>query len=335
MTSVSILEKLQFFAVLDSDEKSFLSNYIEEKKFKKGEVILPQGRQNEDLYLIIAGKVSVDIILPGEDYKKNITELGKGQVFGEVSFLTDSQSTASIKAKESCICLVFSRKTLEMLRVAQPEIAYKIEQEITNQAASKVIININSILDFLKNIPKDPHYPFDHTLYLENKAAEKYNLKLSDLTLDEIRLDSFFPRLTKEQKTHLLSMMAIKSYDKGYRFSEKEAETRKIGFIYSGAIMFFIKNNKKLKKSIAVLAIGELFLQNFLNEDFQQVADFLTCENTILFELDLKTYEALKISDPPLFYAISEKINRNIASAVYIVNRQFLRINCEYNQTII
>ncbi|MBA2711479.1 MAG: cyclic nucleotide-binding domain-containing protein [Tatlockia sp.] len=335
MTAPSNLEQIQFFEKLEPNEIRFLANYIEEKKFQKGEVILPQGIQGKELYLIISGQVFVDIVLPGDDFKKNLAKLGKGQVFGEVTFLTKTQATASVTAKEACKCLTLSHKTLEMLRLVKPEIAYKIEQEITYQAAAKVIYNINAILELLKKIPEDSFYPFDHSIYVEDPKAHTKLIELSELNLNDDEFSSFFPKLAEKQKSGLLSMMTVKAYDKGYRFSAKEAESRKIAFIYSGAVMFFIKKNKTLKKSIAVLAVGDLFLQNFLSPNFQEVADFVTCEKSILLELDLNTYTELKETDPHLFYLISEKINRNIANAVYIVNRQFLRINCEYNNLIL
>jgi CRP-like cAMP-binding protein len=334
MIEPSKLEKIAFFKRLTASEILFLAPHIEEKKFADGEVILPQGIRGGDLYLVIAGFVSVDIILPG-DYKKNLAQLGVDQVFGEVTFLDDTLVTASIVAQGTCHCLVFSHKTVEMLRISQPEIAYKIEQEITNQIADKIILNINNILELLKKIPEEPQNPFEHALYLENSSAQNYKMLLTEINLSKLIQADFFPQLAEDQRSRLLSLMTIKSYDKGFRFLEKIAEPKKFAFIYSGAVMFFIKKNKQLKTSIAVLAVGDLFMQNFLSSELQQLADYVTCEKTTLLELDMETYQQLHDADPVLFYAISKEINRSIAHSVYIVNRHFVRINSEYNNLLL
>ncbi|MBA3537445.1 MAG: cyclic nucleotide-binding domain-containing protein [Tatlockia sp.] len=334
MTEPIKLEKIPFFKRLTATEILFLAPYIEEKKFGEGEVILPQGSRGGDLYLVISGFVSVDIILPG-DYKKKLTQLGVGQVFGEVTFLDDTLVTASVLAPGVCNCLVLSHKTVEMLRMSQPEIAFKIEQEITNQIAVKIIQNIKTILELLKKIPEEPQNPFEHALYLENSSARNYQMKLAEINLSKLIQADFFPKLAQEQRSRLLSLMTIKAYDKGFRFLERIEEPKKFAFIYSGAVMFFIKKNKQLKNSIAVLAVGDLFMQNFLSSELQQLTDYVTCEKSVLLELDMEAYLQLHESDPALFYAISNEINRSIAHSVYITNRQFVRINSEYNNLIL
>ena len=324
------LDQLVFFNKLDSNEIAYIYPYIEENKYKKDEVILEQGAQGGDLYLIISGTVSISVILPG-DYKMDVATLSPGQVFGEVTFLSNSHATASVVAQQSCKCFVIYHKLLQMLRIANPQIAFKLEQEIANQTARKISSNIHSILNLMKGIPDEFLIHSEHALYLENVAAYSKILDPDSLNSKHLSHLSFFAELTKEQCLYLLSLMTIKSYEKGYRFLDKmEKPLQKIGLLYSGAVMFFMKENNQLKKSLAVIKVGEIFLQNFIFADFCEVADYVAYEDSIVLELDIQEYQKLRHSHPAIFYTISKAMNREIAKSVYIVNRQFVRISSEY-----
>jgi CRP-like cAMP-binding protein len=323
------LKKLPFFNKLSPDEILFLTPYLKEKVFEKDEVILPQGSEGGDLYLILSGVVTVKISLPG-NYKKDLTTLGAYQVFGEVTFLSNTLVTASVVAQRTCRCLIVFQNILEMLRIAKPEIAFKIEQEIGNQIASKIIFNIDSIFKLVKKIPEKFQISSELAIHLEKFSARSSELNINDIDRNRIKNLSYFRRLTESQISRLLPLLTVKTYEKGYRFLGSKANPNRIALIYEGAVMFFIKENNQLKKYLSVSGIGELFMQNFIFPEFCQIADYVACEKCTLIELDMETYHKLHDSDPALFYIISESINRAIAASVYITNRQFVRISSEY-----
>ncbi|MBA2652966.1 MAG: cyclic nucleotide-binding domain-containing protein [Tatlockia sp.] len=328
------LEKIPILSGLTAKEIQYIAPCLEEKKFEKDEVILSQGSLGGELYLLIDGSVSVDIVLPG-NCKKNLMSLGKGQLFGEITFFSDVLVTASVVAEKSCVCMVFNHNALESLHFIKPETAYKIEKEITQQTANKLILNLKSILELLNKIPDKARAQFGHALYLENPSAKNYPLELSDLNVAHLDQFNIFQRLTKEEIKRLLPLMSVKLYEKGYRFFTNQDESDKLTFVYSGAVMFFIKEDNELKKSLSVLKAGELFLRDFLYKEFQQLADYVTCEKCILLELDIEAYKKLLHSDPTLFYAINKSINRTVASFVYVMNRELVRLNSEYNNILL
>ncbi|KTD05500.1 cNMP binding domain-containing protein [Legionella gratiana] len=326
-------KKIPFFQGLTSEEVAFILPFMEEKKFAQGKVILPQGSHGGNLYLVISGLVAIDIILPG-DHQKRLATLGHNALFGEVTFLSNALVTASVIAIEPCSCIIFHHELLEMLRTSKPEISFKIEKKIAYQLANKIVSNINTILKIINTIPQDLQIPSEHSLYLESSSAGQKELDISKLDFKHLRKLNFFCHMSKKQILKLLPLMKAQSYDKGYRFLSKDRNLNKLGIVYSGAAMLFIKENNQLKKSIAISGIGEMLLQNFIFSEFRQVADYVTCEKCILLELDMDVYKKLKHSNPDIFYIISEMINREIAGSVYITNRQLVRINSEYNNIL-
>lgn len=326
-------EKTPLFNKLSSEEIGFIIPYLEVKKFSKSEVILAQGSRGGDLYLVLSGRISVDIILPG-DYMKHLAILDKHDFFGEVTFLSDALVTASVTALESCTCIIFRHALLDMLRLSNPDISYKIESEIANQTAKKITLNINNIIKLLNTIPDDLKSPSIHEFYLKNNFKKSEELDVNKLNVNHINKLCFLNQMNDRQIRILLPLIKAKRYDKGYCFLSNEKNINKLGIVYSGAVMLFIKKNNQLEKSIALLKVGDLFLQNFIFPEFRQVADYMTCEKSIILEIDRDDYQKLYQSDPELFYIISRAINQAIASSVYIVNRQFVRINSEYNNII-
>ena len=330
MSIVNKLKGIPFFSELNDDELAFLVNYLGERTYEAGEIILHQGTHGADLYLINSGIVSVHVALPG-DIQREATRLIAGQIFGEVSFLTNDPITASIIAVEKSSFIIFYFKVLEMLRVAYPHMAYKIEASIARQTTAKIVSNINRIRDLLKKLPKGTQEQSKHIVKLPVVNATFSDQDTSKLRRDFIDHLAFFSHLGKEDIDFLLEHIQAWRYDQGYELSPPDKSRRKISVIYSGAVMLFIKEKEQMKKSIAVIGFGNLFVQNFFAPELNELATYVTCENSIILEIDYQFYEKLEEINPTCFYAISQVLHCMITSSVYIVNRQFVRINCEYS----
>ncbi|KTC75335.1 cNMP binding domain-containing protein [Legionella birminghamensis] len=321
-----------FFEQLTQDELLFLSDYIKEQLFPQGKTILRQGRIGGDLYLIRDGLVSVWIALPG-DYTKEATTLQPGQFFGEVAFLAHAPFTANIIAEVDTFCFVLTQDVLLMLRVAAPQIAYKIEKAIAAQTAEKIVANFNHMTQLFRQLPEE-YWVSAHARHLPNPQARGETLSIEGLDLEHLARLSFFREMDREQLMYLLKRMSICCYDRGYRFVTDNSDNRRLALIYSGAVMLFFKENGKLQKAIAVFGVGELFMENFFLAEFRKHANYVTCEKSIVLELDDEAYFQLQQARPELFYLISQYIHRGIARSVYIVNRQFIRIDSEYHDLL-
>jgi len=317
---------------LTETELTFLSDYLTKKIYSPGEVILHQGTSYSDLYIIESGEVSVSVILPGNTTIE-ATRLTSGQIFGEVAFLAHTLITATIAAVGTVECIVFYGKILNMLRIAYPETAYKIELAIAKQTNSKLTGNLVRIKELLRTIPVKYRTVSQHAQYLPDPTAMVEEVEATSINRELIKHMDFFLELTEDETTYLLSFMSACKYDKGYRFNTKNAPG-KLGLICSGAIMLFITDGQKLLKSLAVSGVGELFMQNFLSQEFGLIATYVTCEKSITLELTVENYMRLRECNPYIFYAISQHIHGTIAGSLYIVNRQFVRMNSEYKDLL-
>lgn len=322
---------LPLFSDLNEHEMDFLRQHLCEKTFKAGQFVLHQGESGGDLYLLKSGEVSVLVSIPGDE-QREATKLHAGQIFGEVAFLTDAPITATIVASQRAVCVILYHKVLQMLRVANPHLAYKIEEKITRQTTDKIISNLSNIITIMKSVPESEQQQAKPISNLINKKAQFTEIPIGTLNHHLILNLSYFKELLPEDAAYLLEQLKVGQYERGYCFSPKKS--RKIALVYSGAVMLFVHEDAHLKKPIAVVGLGELFIQNFREAELNKNASYVTCEESVLLELDYEVYQAMQKNHPACFYAVSQYIHNAIASSVYIVNRQFVRFTCEYSDLL-
>lgn len=93
--------------------------------FRKGELILQEGQVGIGCFIILSGKVEVvkSINTPKE---KVITELGSGEIIGEMTVIDEQPHSASVRALENTECVMIERWDFKAQMQAYPEIALQL-----------------------------------------------------------------------------------------------------------------------------------------------------------------------------------------------------------------
>jgi CRP-like cAMP-binding protein len=85
---------------------NLLSLFKESKKYKAGEVVIHEGDENRDLYILSDGRLEVSV--KGEDKKIVVSEIAAPEILGEISFLNGSPRTATVSAKSDVEIFILS-----------------------------------------------------------------------------------------------------------------------------------------------------------------------------------------------------------------------------------
>ncbi|MBF0276314.1 MAG: SpoIIE family protein phosphatase [SAR324 cluster bacterium] len=103
-----LIKDSRYFKTLSNENwKKFLSLTVL-KRFKAGDIVLQQGLKNQEVFCIINGSVSVEV----DD--QFIYTLGrKGDIFGEMSFISGEKSSATIRVVENLETLVLSPDSIK------------------------------------------------------------------------------------------------------------------------------------------------------------------------------------------------------------------------------
>jgi serine/threonine-protein kinase len=99
-------------ADLQRELKSFLRGSSEYpiREVPKGEHIIREGEDGDEVFILVAGRVHVYREIDGEPVV--LSEMGPGDVFGEMAILTSSPRTASVVATEDCVLRVLTAEIL-------------------------------------------------------------------------------------------------------------------------------------------------------------------------------------------------------------------------------
>lgn len=89
------LKRVEPFKSLTPDELTSLAEKVTRRHFDAGQIVIREGAENEELFLISEGKVDV----VREDH--NVVQLGPADFFGGVSFISGEPRNATVVATEA------------------------------------------------------------------------------------------------------------------------------------------------------------------------------------------------------------------------------------------
>src|SRR5262249_48467890 len=111
--------------LLDNDELAELAAHIDEKNFQKDQLIFKAGDPGNNMQIILSGAVQTYVTDDSGD-KIVVSELGKGEMFGELSLLDNQPRSASAVATEPTQTFIIDQDDLRRLFSKKPEAAFDI-----------------------------------------------------------------------------------------------------------------------------------------------------------------------------------------------------------------
>lgn len=108
-TYETFLNKVNILATLDKWERLSVADALEPANYKDGEVIIKQGDEGNEFFIIIEGTCVVT--KDGSD--EPVSELGEASYFGEIALLSDDKRQATITANGPVKCAKLDRERFE------------------------------------------------------------------------------------------------------------------------------------------------------------------------------------------------------------------------------
>lgn len=137
---LELINKIDFFSRFDESDKVTMANMATFEKYLPTEKLIEQDSGNSSLFFIING--NVDIVI---DNKTVVSLSGGGHVFGEMSFVDYSPTSASVVANTKVVAMLFNTSIINLM--IEP-IYYKLRMEIYRSCAeilARRLIHTNSI----------------------------------------------------------------------------------------------------------------------------------------------------------------------------------------------
>lgn len=97
------------------------------RQFKAGEFLVQQGRRTHGVFVLLNGAVSVQI--PGQ---AKPTDIGPGEVCGEISFIDELPATADVVAQSTTDVYYLDRPTLQSLFELFPHLGSRFYRSLAS-----------------------------------------------------------------------------------------------------------------------------------------------------------------------------------------------------------
>jgi CRP-like cAMP-binding protein len=125
--SLEALRTSDLFGRLEAASRDHFQNILTEVRLHRGDTLLRSGDPGERLYLVVSGRLGVTAE-EEEGSTKKLSEVGPGEVVGEIAILTESVRTATVRAWEETTVVAFSRAALEWLEEEDPEAGERLRR---------------------------------------------------------------------------------------------------------------------------------------------------------------------------------------------------------------
>jgi CRP/FNR family transcriptional regulator, cyclic AMP receptor protein len=119
---VEMLAGIEFFDMLDEDDRTALADVIDYEKLEAGQLLFQTGEPGESLYIVRSGEIELFIKdTAGQKIVLNVVR--SGEMFGELSLLDSGPRSATATALTETELLVLDRDDLLLLFQKKPDAA--------------------------------------------------------------------------------------------------------------------------------------------------------------------------------------------------------------------
>ena len=136
---LSVIDQNILFGSMNVAEKNVLADIMTEKIYKAGDVIIKQGDDGDNFYIVSQGSIPIHIEGKGQVYESQV-----GDAFGELALLYDAPRAATcVAGKNGAVCWALDRDSFKhLMRKAT------IEKRQRNQDFLKSVKILASLTDF-------------------------------------------------------------------------------------------------------------------------------------------------------------------------------------------
>jgi CRP/FNR family transcriptional regulator, cyclic AMP receptor protein len=133
----------ELFAGLDPREGAKVVEFGEPAEYTRGQVIFEESSRSSDLFLLLEGRVSVEIDAPDgvgmADGHLVLALLRDGEVFGELAFLGGGRRSARVSALDTVRVLRFDGAKMFELFESDPRLGYRIMKNLASILAERIV----------------------------------------------------------------------------------------------------------------------------------------------------------------------------------------------------
>jgi len=131
------LRKLEIFSSLSPEELSRVRLLMKRHEVPENWVLFREGDVGRLMYIVLSGTVAISILSNGEE-ELEVSRVGEGSFFGEMSILEKDVRSATCKTVDDCTLLSLDSDAFSRLMDDEPAAAIKIMQRMLNTSTNRL-----------------------------------------------------------------------------------------------------------------------------------------------------------------------------------------------------
>ena len=115
MNITESLVKSKVFTGLTENEIMDIISLTEDRDYKKGDVIFYEHSAGEELFILIKGKVSIQLMLISDDDRMPVSTVTSGDIFGELAVIDSGPRSATAICEEDSTLKILKKEAFDSL----------------------------------------------------------------------------------------------------------------------------------------------------------------------------------------------------------------------------
>ena len=107
LTNLDLIRRVPLFALLAPAQAESLANAVEKRRFRRGELIVEQGKKQDALFILLAGRARV-VVTDAKAREVILATLHPGDYIGEMSLIDQEPHSANVEAEVQTDALVLA-----------------------------------------------------------------------------------------------------------------------------------------------------------------------------------------------------------------------------------
>lgn len=141
----SSLAKMRLFNGVHSTKLDRIVRLVKGTRVPSGRSLVQRGKPGEHFYIVLDGECEV-VQVDEEQHESILAVFQSGECFGEMSLITGEPASATVRSKNDCTVLMFTRENFNAMLAIAPEIAITLARTLAGRLAK----TSRQVLDELK-----------------------------------------------------------------------------------------------------------------------------------------------------------------------------------------
>jgi len=176
LTNLDLIRRVPLFAMLTPAQAELLADAVAKRRFKRGQLIVEQGKKSDALYIILSGRARV-LMTDRKSREVILATLQPGDYIGEMSMIDNQPHSATVEAEIQTDVLVLGRKEFTRCLPENATMAYAVMQGLVRRlrhADQKIgSLALMGVYGRVANVLLESAVPDDGRLIIREKLSRQ------------------------------------------------------------------------------------------------------------------------------------------------------------------